>query len=186
MIEIVTAFNAPHTSVKFQYWNGGKKMQTFDEMHEKCGSCMYWGDYGTWLVCLGQHRDSNCIDRSNFRIAQQELEAINSDCCVIERENHWAVGWVEHLLINPANAQAVAAGEAIKQRLENYPVLDEEDWSNLEQEEAEQAWKDCYNWKERIEYIRKHESQFEFPDFKCMLDCVRGNSFWGYAGELLH
>lgn len=40
--------------------------------------------------------------------------------------------------------------------------------------------------RERVEYIRKHRSQFEFRDFADMLGCVRGKYFAGYASELIH
>jgi hypothetical protein len=39
--------------------------------------------------------------------------------------------------------------------------------------------------KERIAYIRKHRSEFEFADLRDMLSCVRGNYFAGYASELI-
>jgi hypothetical protein len=41
-------------------------LQSFDAMHKKCGSCVYWGENGEWLVAAGQHRDSDVLERSNF------------------------------------------------------------------------------------------------------------------------
>jgi hypothetical protein len=64
-------------------------------------------------------------------------------------------------------------------------VLDEDDWSEREQEAADTIWRDCYDWHARIKYIREHRSQFEFHDYADMLGCVRSQYFVGYARELL-
>lgn len=38
----------------------------------------------------------------------------------------------------------------------------------------------------RIKYIREHESQFEFRNWRDMLGCVRGKYFAGIPCELLY
>ena len=58
--------------------------------------------------------------------------------------------------------------------LEDYPVLDESDFSEREYEEANSVWESCYNVKERIEYVRENRCQFEFNGFADMLACIRG------------
>jgi hypothetical protein len=102
-----------------------------------------------------------------------------------ERFSHWAVGWCDYLLVNPECKDAVALADKILDKLDDYPVVNEEHWSNLETEEANQVWKDCYRVKDRIAHVRKHRSQFEFRDFADMLGCLRGHYFNGYASELL-
>jgi hypothetical protein len=57
--------------------------------------------------------------------------------------------------------------------------------SEVETEEANRVWESCYSDKKRIQYIRKHRSQFEFNSFAEMLGCCRGKFFNGYASELL-
>jgi hypothetical protein len=57
--------------------------------------------------------------------------------------------------------------------------------SDVEVEEANRVWQDCFNDRQRIAYIRKHRSQFEFQSFAEMLGCCRGKWFNGYASELL-
>ena len=81
-------------------------------------------------------------------------------------------------------AQTIA--QTIEDRLEDYPVLDEMDYSQREQDAADETWRNCYREKERIKYIRKHRSQFDFASFRDLLDCVRGKSFAGYAIELIN
>jgi hypothetical protein len=69
--------------------------------------------------------------------------------------------------------------------LEDYPVLDDEDFSRREQEAAEETWLECYDERSRLKYMREHESQFECRSFKELRDNVRGLIFSGYASELL-
>jgi len=104
---------------------------------------------------------------------------------LVVSENHWAVGWVEWIAIHESDKAAIAESERIESALESYPVLDEEDFSDREMNEANEVWRDCYNPLERIAYIRGHRGQFEFHDFADLLNCVRGNYFAGYASELI-
>lgn len=141
-----------------------------------------WPNY---YVFLGQHRDSDCLARSNF---ESGLEAIGgeSDTVIVVREGHWAVGWVEWIAIHQDDETALKEADAIAGALENYPVVDEEHYSQLETEDANETWANCYNEKERIEYIREHRAQFEFRSFSDMRDCIRGKYFCGYGSDLLY
>ncbi len=141
-------------------------------------------DFPEWDCLLTQNRDSDCLSRSNFRSALKELGG-ESDNVEIHRFNHWACGWWEALAVKQ-NTDEHKIAMQIESRIENYPVVDENDYSELELSEANDIWRDCYNSKERVEYIRKHRSQFDFRDFQDLLGCVRGNYFAGYASELLH
>jgi hypothetical protein len=53
-----------------------------------------------------------------------------------------------------------------------------------EHEEADSRWS-SYSASDRIAYIRKHRSEFEFRSLADMFSCVRGNYFGGYASGLL-
>lgn len=157
---------------------------SFDDFHTQVGSCVYWGKYGTWVMVAGQHRDSDCLERSNFQVMLKLLGG-ESKTVVIERESHWAVGWVEHILIKPtATAKLKIAFDAV-QKIKDYPVLGEEHFSQLESDEANEIWRNCYNPKERVEYIRKHKSEFSFHNFIELLHCVRGLFFGGLDSELI-
>ncbi len=153
----------------------------------------YFGaEWPEFYVFLSRNRDSDDLTNSNYETA---LEALKSDRTFGEDEestvqsvceNHWAVGWVEWIAIHESDTVALEAADAMMERLESYPVLDEDDWSRREQEHAESIWKDCYNTTERIDYIRSHRSQFEFHDLADMIGCVRGKYFAGYASELIN
>ena len=131
-------------------------LRTFDQMHKDVGSCVYWGERGHWLVVAGRHRDSDALERSNFRSILKALGG-EGDTVAVENESHWAVGWVEHLLVDPADTERVKIAEEIRDALEDYPVVDEEDFSNLEYEEAWSYWeselKGTDGWEETIREV---------------------------------
>lgn len=137
-----------------------------------------------WLCLLTRSRDSDCLTESNWHCALQELGG-ESDNVSIERFGHWACGWWEALSVRAGTPEHAKAKD-IAERLEGYPVLDEDDFSERESEEADQVWRDCYSERDRIEYIRNHSGQFDFYDYADLLGCVRGKYFSGYAGELIH
>jgi hypothetical protein len=138
-----------------------------------------------WYVFLGQHRDSDCLTRSNFRTALERLGG-ESDTVQVIRESHWAVGWVEWIGIEASDDLAVKLASEMEDDLERYPVLSEDDFSELENEEANEVWRNCYDSSERIKYVREHSNQFEFHDFADLMGCIRGNYFAGYASELIN
>lgn len=140
--------------------------------------------YKDWYGVIGQSRDSNALERSNFKITLKKLGG-ESDNVRVERFGHWAVGWIEEIYVKP-NTEEFKKAEEIEKSLITYPVLDEEDFSTEEMTEASEVWKNCYSWQERIKYIREHKSQFEFNDFAEVLSCVRGQCFIGYASELIN
>lgn len=143
-----------------------------------------WGGY---YVFLGQHRDSDVLERSNFRSALEAIggESEHDNGVQVVREGHWAVGWVEWIAIPAGPSVALAKANEIMSRLEDYPVVNEDDLSELEHEEANEVWEMCYDWRERMEYIREHREQFYFHDFSDLMSVVRGEYFTGYASELL-
>lgn len=140
-------------------------------------------EYRNWFGIIGQSRDSDCLERSNFRIAL-ELLGGESDTVRVERYGHWACGWIEEIYVKP-DSEAYLIAQTIEKQLDNYPVLDEDDFSNLESEEADEIWANCYNSKERAQYIRHNRSQFEFNSFRDLWSCVKGQYFAGYASELV-
>ena len=105
-------------------------MNTINEAIRQTGNCSYWGDYGTWLIVMAVHRDSDALSRSNFEIAQKSLPG-----SVIERFNHFLVGWVDYLCVDPTNKEDVSEAEDIREQLEEYTILDESHLSELQHEE---------------------------------------------------
>lgn len=155
-----------------------------------------WPDYYSFL---GQSRDSKPLERANFDAGLKALGGELSDperndpeddgaalrLVAIIRESHWAVGWVEWIAIHKSAIDKLKIADRIKGKLEDYPVIDDELFSEYEEKEAAETWQ-CYSVKGRIEYIREHRSQFEFQSFADLLGSVRGNYFGGYASELIY
>jgi hypothetical protein len=111
----------------------------------------YWGERGEWFIVAAQHRDSDSLTRSNFLVMLKTLGG-ESDGVAVERANHWAVGWVEYLIVSPGNRQRLRAAILAHCAVSDYPVLDESHWSELEYNEA---WKwaqrelgEFANWEE--------------------------------------
>ncbi len=150
-----------------------------------CGSA--WPNH--YSAGVGQSRDSDALERSNFACALKALGG-ESDVVTVVRENHWACGWVEWIAIeddgSPESEKALREADSIATGLEDYPVLNDEHFSALEQEEANETWANCYDPHDRIAYIRKNRDQFDFGTFADLMDCVRGEYFNGYCNELLH
>ena len=115
----------------------------------KMPKCYVGATWEGWFVFLWQNRDSDCLTRSNFQCAMERLKPLSTDLeteempsVQIVSENHWAVGWVEWIAIHESNAPAVAEAEAMLEKLEGYPVLNETHWSEMEFNEYLEAWTD--------------------------------------------
>lgn len=141
-----------------------------------------WPEY--YSSGVGQSRDSDALERSNFASMLKALGG-ESESVIVVRENHFLVGWVEWIAIHQDDDRALTIADGIMERLADYPVVDESDWSERETEDANQTWANCFDWRERIEYIRDHRHQFDFRDFSGLRSCVRGEYFAGYASELI-
>lgn len=140
---------------------------------------------GYYSSGVGQSRDSDALERSNFAAMLKALGG-ESDTVLVIHEGHWAVGWVEWLAIHQDDGAALKTADEIFAALQDYPVIDEEDWSERETTGANETWDQCYDVHERITYIREHRSQFEFHNYADMRACVRGGYFAGYASDLLN
>ena len=104
-----------------------------------------------WLVApVGQTRDSGVLSQSNFAVALSIL-GDESETVEVHRFDHWGPGWFEIILVHPSRAAEV---EEIEDRLENYAVLDDEDYSRRDWEEACNTW-EFYGLRDRVEVCRR-------------------------------
>lgn len=105
----------------------------------KGSDVVYWGDNGEWLNAYGRHRDSDALDNANFEALRRIVDTAcehEHDAYVIEHFSHWAVGWIDELLINPDCAKAIEAVQSAIDKLEDYPLVDENLYSEMEYESA--------------------------------------------------
>lgn len=150
--------------------------------------------YGYYSAGFGQSRDSDVLERANFQAAWAALENDRSidlgECgpdndgptVQIVREGHWAVGWVEWIAIHESDKEALRIAEELCNGVADYPVVDEELYSRLEDEECGETWKNCYNARDRVTYFRTHSYTAE--SCGALLRAVRGD--WYEAASMLH
>ncbi len=94
-----------------------------------------------WTIVYTHHRDSRLLDQSNAAAIQDTLrpflDADDPDI-IEEHHGHWAYGWVDGYAIRIFRhgevTQAFRTYLEILGRLEDYPLLDEEDYSRREYE----------------------------------------------------
>lgn len=154
----------------------------------------YW--YGYVSAGVGQHRESDCLERSNFDTMVAELidsphfqkqdtefhdTHPNAEPAQVVRENHWAVGWMEWIAIHPDATYLLQHANKLMESYDSYPVLDEERYWDYEYQECDDLWSNCYDWRERLELIREHYDP-RYSDVSQAIKAVRGS--WCDADEI--
>ena len=111
-------------------------------------------DRKEYYVAYEQHRDSDTATRSNFCSI---LKAIGgeSETVLVLRDSHFAVGYVEGIYIHESDTTACEIANQILAKLEDYPIVNEDDWSELEWETAADYWEHM-GIRERIEWCQKY------------------------------
>lgn len=92
--------------------------------------------YDDCFVLLTRCRDSDALEESNFHTALRLIGG-ESETVKVARSSHWLVGWVEQILIHESDVEKVELGNQIVAQLEEYPVLDEDDYSERLAEEED-------------------------------------------------
>lgn len=122
-------------------------------------------DYSEYYIAVSHHRDSDLIAESNFYSIKEYLEHYYPDQTEVVRLGHWAVGWVELLLIHESNVHACDEADQIIADLENkYPIYDEDDWSRRVYESAEEIWLNSPEW-EREELCKALDVEYDGTDY---------------------
>lgn len=135
--------------------------QHYARLNRSGHPCAYFGEFPDWLIVAGRHRDSTILENANFEAIQRALTAISPDDVEIESASHWAVGWVESIVINPKNQAMVDEAESILAALENYPVVDDELLSQMESEEVDRCWGDWGADEFRRELVKSLGDEWE-------------------------
>lgn len=145
-------------------------------------------DSDDWTIVYTHNRDSDIVTRCNAEIIEQEMtpytEADEPDCYA-ERHNHWAVGWVDGYSIRVyKNGQITEAFKKwceLQQRIEDYPLLDESKYSEMEWNEYLEAWE---LWG-RKDFIKELEKEFcLFDSVTDFLDDIDNNTLREFYEEL--
>ena len=102
-----------------------------------------------WAIIYTHHRDSGLLDVSNASVIDKALAPHGGD--VLEEDHfHWAVGWIKGYSIRVYRrgriTKAFRTYHELAQRMADYPILDEMDYSERELEAtfdniADSAWR---------------------------------------------
>lgn len=98
-------------------------------------------DAQDWAIIYTHNRESGLLDQSNAKVIAEELEPFaegDDPDVVFESHSHWAVGHVDGFSVrvfrNRQITEAFKNYHALAERLADYPILDECDYSDREYE----------------------------------------------------
>jgi len=122
-------------------WNG-------EDPAIRCRSNYMGADCSEYFQGPMVTRDSGVLERSNFEVIKADIERIpepkgwkHDDAPVqVLRFGHWACGWFEVLCVHEDAEPQLRALDEWHKALEDYPVADDEDYSNREWEQASERW----------------------------------------------
>jgi len=109
-----------------------------------------------WLVAPVSHsRDSDLLSESNWDAQIAVLKAVDADGddWEIHRFGHWACGWFEIVIVRP-ESECAAKAEELAASLSDYPVLNDEDFSEREREAYEEYWSNGDAQRELVRQLR--------------------------------
>lgn len=159
-------------------------------------------DPDQWAVVYTNHRDSGLIDQSNAAVTQRLLKPfVESGDVVPESHSHWAVGYLDGFSLrvfkNGEITEAFKTYHHIMQCLDDYPILDEDDYSDREFEATlenidDAAWKlkgefdlpegwesQVYSWlsDNRCREIENVDDQGGYPSEEGLLEAFEALGF---------
>jgi len=103
----------------------------------------YWGNsdmFDTWgFTNIDQNRDSDPLEKANFKYITEELMGLFPEDYRIETYNHWAVGSVDRLVCrvyeDDTDKKVIASSFFLAMewldKLNDYPVADEETYNKM-------------------------------------------------------
>ena len=105
--------------------------------------------------------DDYIIEQANYRAALEELEELGAEAATV---GHWTYSQFECIKVpmlteDGAITAAAVALWNIRMRLQDYPVLDEGLWGELEWEVNERAMTGALEWEERQRDIEISDEQ---------------------------
>lgn len=101
-----------------------------------------------WYVCpVIKTRDASILSESNFDAILARLGG-EGEKVEVHSFGHWACGWYELILVHPDLKDEV---EKIEDKLDDYPVMNEDDYSMRVCDAAFEQW-NSLSMRERLEY----------------------------------
>lgn len=81
-------------------------------------------DFSNYICGLGRSRDSDVLENSNFESLLDKLGG-ESETILVSRAGHWAVGWVEEILVHESDLESLNKLKDILETFSDYPVIDD-------------------------------------------------------------
>jgi len=136
------------------------------------------------------NRDSGLLDQSNAEAIAEAMKPFLDRDVMEEHHNHWACGWVDGYAIRVYRrgriTKAFRTSHELSLRLADYPILDEDDYSNRVYE-ATLANIDDAAWRLKKEYDLPSNWAFEVYRWLSDHDCSEienDDDRGGYPSEL--
>lgn len=116
-------------------------------------------DAESWAIIYTHNRDSGLLDQSNAEVITKALDPFtdgDDPDVVFESHSHWAVGHVDgfsmRVLKDGDITEAFRVFHELEERMDDYPVLDESDYS---QREYDATLENIGNaaWRVKNEYV---------------------------------
>lgn len=117
-------------------------------------------DADQWAIIYTHNRDSGLLDQSNAKVISKAMapftEGDDPDV-VIESHSHWAVGHVDGFSIrvfdrNGEITDAFRKYHELAEAIDQYPILDESDFSERELEATLENIEDAAAWRLKNEF----------------------------------
>lgn len=136
-------------------------------------SCFFW--YGgeelkkpeDWAVIYTHNRDSGLLDQSNASVIAKAMLPFtegNDPDVVFESHSHWAVGHVDGFSIRVVKrgriTKAFRIYHALAERMADYPILDESDYSERETNATYEIVGEA-EWRLKVEFDLPEDWQSE-------------------------
>ena len=116
-------------------------------------------DAESWAIIYTHNRESGLLDQSNAEVITKALKPFtdgDDPDVVMESHSHWAVGYVDgfsmRVLRDGEVTEAFRVYNELAERMDDYPVLDESDYSNREDDATLQNITNAA-WRVKNEYV---------------------------------
>ena len=157
----------------------------YENIHKWQRASNYLGDdLGEYYVIYSRHRDSDILNLSNWQCLIRDFDQFIKefgDDYFIPRFSDWLVGWSELILVHESQTNLLKYCDKAVGKINNYPVYDEEHYSNMQMEELEKFIKQEIDYflsdhSEDIDY----ECKTYFKDYEPIEDKLYGAVFSKY------
>ena len=99
-------------------------------------------DFSDYYVVYAKSRDADTLTESNYEQIEGELKGTKG--VIKPNFRDWASGYVDVIMVDKNNPEAVKKADEISGKLKEYPVLNDEDYYQRKRERAQEYWDKQY------------------------------------------